>query len=83
MHETIWHKGFAKHCEPLGLARAFKKGHTMKKLLFLITLTFFSVGALTQAFAAPARNAAAGGGFRLKRQRQKPPKRPAKAPSKL
>lgn len=34
----------------------------MKRLFFLITLTFFSVGALTQAFAAPVRNAAAAAG---------------------
>ena len=38
----------------------------MKRLFFLITLTFFSVGALTQAFAAPARNAV-GGGLSTKR----------------
>ena len=35
----------------------------MKKLFFLLGLTLFCVGALvTQSFAAPARNAAAGGG---------------------
>ena len=34
----------------------------MKRLFLLITLALFSLGAFTQAFAAPARNAAAGGG---------------------
>lgn len=54
----------------------------MKKLFFLLGLTLFCVGALvTQSFAAPQNNAR-GGGFRLKRQRQKPLKRLAKAPNK-
>ena len=35
----------------------------MKRLFFLITLALFSLGALTQAFAAPARNAVGGGAF--------------------
>ena len=38
----------------------------MKRLFLLITLALFSLGALTQAFAAPARNAA-GGGLSTKR----------------
>ena len=38
----------------------------MKRLLLIITLVLFSLGALTQAFAAPARNAA-GGGLSTKR----------------
>ena len=38
----------------------------MKRLLIIITLALFSLGALTQAFAAPARNAA-GGGLSTKR----------------
>ena len=33
----------------------FTKGHTMKRLLLIITLVLFSAGALTEAFAAPAR----------------------------
>ena len=41
----------------------FTKGHTMKRLLLIITLALFSLGALTQAFAAPARNAVGGGAF--------------------
>ena len=35
----------------------------MKRLFLLITLALFSLGALSQAFAAPARNAAGGGAF--------------------
>ena len=38
----------------------------MKRLFLLITLALFSLGALTQAFAAPARNAV-GGGLSTKR----------------
>lgn len=41
----------------------FTKGHTMKRLFLLITLALFSLGALTQAFAAPARNTVGGGAF--------------------
>lgn len=35
----------------------------MKRLFLLITLALFSLGALTQAFAAPARNTVGGGAF--------------------
>lgn len=41
----------------------FTKGHTMKRLFLLITLALFSLGALSQAFAAPARNTVGGGAF--------------------
>ena len=51
----------------------------MKRLFFLITLTFFSVGALTQAFAAPARNAAAGGGLSTKKTATKATKKTRKS----
>ena len=50
----------------------------MKRLFFLITLTFFSVGALTQAFAAPARNAA-GGGLSTKKTATKATKKTRKS----
>ena len=41
----------------------------MKKLLVLITLVLFSAGALTEAFAAPARNARAGSGAKATQKR--------------
>ena len=43
------------------------KGHTMKRLLLIITLVLFSAGFISEAFAAPAR----GGGLLL----SAPPKR--------
>ena len=39
----------------------------MKRLLFFITFVLFSVGALSEVFAAPARNAQGGGGGATKR----------------
>ena len=41
----------------------------MKKLLILITLVLFSAGALTEVFAAPARNARAGSGAKATQKR--------------
>ena len=41
----------------------------MKKFLILITLVLFSAGALTEAFAAPARNARAGSGAKATQKR--------------
>ena len=40
-----------------------QKGHTMKRLLLIITLVLFSAGFITEAFAAPARNTVGGGAF--------------------
>ncbi len=37
------------------LAAQKRKGHTMKRLLLIITLVLFSAGFITEAFAAPAR----------------------------
>ena len=51
------------------LAAQKRKGHEMKKLLVLITLVLFSAGALTEAFAAPARNARAGSGAKATQKR--------------
>ena len=36
----------------------FTKGHTMKRLLLIITLVLFSAGFISEAFAAPARGTA-------------------------
>ena len=45
----------------------FMKGHTMKRLLLIITLVLFSAGFISEAFAAPAR----GGGAATKRTAKK------------
>ncbi len=45
----------------------FTKGHTMKRLLLIITLVLFSAGFISEAFAAPAR----GGGAATKRTAKK------------
>ena len=65
------------------LAAQKRKGHEMKKLLVLITLVLFSAGALTEAFAAPARKARVGSGAKATQKRVVAPQATRQARAKI